>query len=126
MNYITIGSGLKTIEPNAFANCPKLRDLYCWAATVPNTDEDVFYDSYTEKATLHVLAASIDSYKAAVPWKYFKEIVALTDSDPNPTAIKKIEMSNTENAVFYDLNGRRVEQPQKGLYIKNGKKYVVK
>jgi hypothetical protein len=31
-----------------------------------------------------------------------------------------------EKGFLYDLNGRRVEQPLKGLYIKNGKKYVVK
>lgn len=28
--------------------------------------------------------------------------------------------------TYYDLNGRKVKQPVKGLYIKNGKKYVVK
>ena len=28
--------------------------------------------------------------------------------------------------TYYDLNGRKVKQSVKGLYIKNGKKYVVK
>jgi uncharacterized protein YlzI (FlbEa/FlbD family) len=27
---------------------------------------------------------------------------------------------------MYDLQGRRVAQPTKGLYIVNGKKYIVK
>jgi hypothetical protein len=29
-------------------------------------------------------------------------------------------------AEFYDLQGRKVAQPQKGLYIVNGRKVVVK
>ena len=30
------------------------------------------------------------------------------------------------STVFYDLMGRIVDVPSKGVYIKNGKKYVVK
>ena len=33
---------------------------------------------------------------------------------------------NVENGEIYDLQGRRVAQPTKGLYIKNGKKMVIK
>ena len=29
-------------------------------------------------------------------------------------------------AVVYDLQGRRVENPQKGVYIVNGKKVVIR
>ena len=32
----------------------------------------------------------------------------------------------TVNGEFYNLNGQRVAQPTKGLYIVNGKKYIVK
>ena len=31
-----------------------------------------------------------------------------------------------ENSAVYDLQGRRVEQPQPGLYIRNGKKVIIK
>ena len=43
----------------------------------------------------------------------------------NVTAIQSIEQS-VDNSKYYDLNGQRVEEPTKGLYIKNGKKVVVK
>ena len=40
------------------------------------------------------------------------------------------EISNEElgirNYDYYNLNGQRVAQPSKGIYIKNGKKYVIK
>ena len=41
------------------------------------------------------------------------------------TGIKTAE-SVTERGVVYDLQGRRVAQPAMGLYIKNGKKVIIK
>lgn len=40
------------------------------------------------------------------------------------TGIETVKTTNS--AVFYDLQGRRVAAPSKGLYIKNNKKVVVK
>ena len=47
--------------------------------------------------------------------------------DNETTGISLTENSElrTENAV-YDLQGRRVAQPTKGLYIVNGKKVIIK
>ena len=46
-----------------------------------------------------------------------------------PTAIETVktaEETSQENAVIYNLNGQRVDKAQKGLYIVNGKKVVIK
>ena len=46
-----------------------------------------------------------------------------------PTAIETVktaEETSLENAVIYNLNGQRVDKAQKGLYIVNGKKVVIK
>ena len=44
------------------------------------------------------------------------------------TGIHSIENGrlNIENDVYYNLQGQRVENPTKGLYIKNGRKIVIK
>ena len=42
------------------------------------------------------------------------------------TGIKTIENSPFTIENFYDLQGRKVAKPTKGLYIKNGKKVIVK
>ena len=34
--------------------------------------------------------------------------------------------ADTKDAVIYDLQGRRIAQPTKGLFIVNGKKVVMK
>ena len=71
-------------------------------------------------------AASIDGFRA-----YF-ELPATTSApmlsiDGGPaTPIDALRLNGMENGVYYDLNGRRVAQPSKGLYIINGKKVVIK
>ena len=50
--------------------------------------------------------------------------IALSFDDETTSITENLEL-RTENAV-YDLQGRRVVQPTKGLYIVNGKKVVVK
>jgi hypothetical protein len=43
-----------------------------------------------------------------------------------PTAINGITVDGENNAPIFDLQGRRIENAQKGLYIRNGKKVVIK
>ena len=47
------------------------------------------------------------------------------DDEEEATAISDVERQEGEVAV-YDLQGRRVEQPQRGIYIRGGKKVIVK
>ncbi len=42
-----------------------------------------------------------------------------------PTAIQSIKAENQETApAIYDLSGRRIQKPRRGVYIQGGKKYV--
>ena len=47
--------------------------------------------------------------------------------NPVPTSVRNhsLETANSVNC-YYDLQGRRVEHPQKGVYIRNGRKEVVR
>ena len=90
--------------------------------SVPNTDDAAFDGAPTESATLHVPANTIAAYKAAWPWSDFKEIVAIEEGPDGIMRVKK----DYSNGDLYDLTGRKVFQPQKGLYIRNGKKVIVK
>ena len=42
------------------------------------------------------------------------------------TGVKTIEIKDDDDAAIYNLQGIRVAHPQKGIYVKNGKKYVIK
>ena len=52
--------------------------------------------------------------------------ISLDLDDEGTTAIEAVKTATAENGVFYNLAGQRVAQPTKGLYIVNGKKYIVK
>jgi hypothetical protein len=43
------------------------------------------------------------------------------------TGIDSIRLTDADDTEhWYDLNGRRISKPQKGVYILNGKKVVIK
>ena len=46
--------------------------------------------------------------------------------DDETTGIEDIHALQHDDSKVYDLSGRRVVKPSKGLYIKNGKKFIVK
>lgn len=50
------------------------------------------------------------------------------DYDDPTLGIERLENGekHIENAAIYDLSGRRVSQPTRGIYIRNGRKFVVK
>ena len=51
---------------------------------------------------------------------------ALTVSLPEETGIATHEVKNAQNDAWYTLQGVQVNQPSKGIFIKNGKKYIIK
>jgi hypothetical protein len=118
---VIIPSSVTTIGYEAFSSCPELTDVYCCAEAVPSTASNAFQDSYIDYATLHVPATSIEAYKAAEPWKNFKNIVVY-----DPSGILDINLDKKANAPIYDLNGRRLAEPAKGINVIGGKKVVVK
>ena len=50
--------------------------------------------------------------------------ITVTLSLNNTTGISNVR-SNAESGVYYSLNGQQVENPTKGIYIKNGKKVIL-
>ena len=113
---------MKSIRTGAFAYCPELLDVYCYAEKVPSTYGKTFEGSYPEYATLHVPDASVESYKATALWSSFGKIVALT---PDETGIDELKGENGKvKTALYDLSGRRVQKGQKGVFIQNGKVMV--
>lgn len=125
---IIIPECVTSISEMAFKNCNGLQHIYCYAEQLPTTRNDVFADSNVASATLHVPSGSIDAYKTIAPWNGFGSIVALTDSDPKPSGIEMVHGSGAKFDGYFDLNGRMLkgEPTQKGVYIYEGKKIIVK
>ena len=134
LTSLSLKDGLLIIEGSAFKNCKAIADVYCYAESVPKTNKTAFDGTPIESATLHVSASAVEAYSASQPWSGFKAIVALTDEDimgednmdEEATGIEGVKRSEDGNGEYYDLTGRKVSHPQKGIFIKNGKKVIVK
>ena len=128
LTSVTIPNSVTSIGEYVFAYCSELTDVYCYAEQVPLTESSAFEVSYVEYATLHVPAESIGDYKAAAPWSGFGKIVALTEEETGIEDIA-VEDLNINDAPVYNLQGMKMQNTDnlpKGIYIKGGKKYLVK
>lgn len=88
-------------------------------ATVPTYRAYIAIDGVVEARQLTIS----DGYQEDEP------VVPVEPEDPEveePTGVDSVNMNDNGNGVVYDLQGRRVAQPAKGLYIKNGRKFVKK
>ena len=81
LTSVIIGKSVTSIGYNAFTGCISLKDFYCYAEKVPETESTAFDKTNIKDVTLHVPAASVSAYQAVEPWKNFKEIVALPSED---------------------------------------------
>ena len=124
LKTVVLGAGVSQIGYYAFQNCNKLVDFYCYAYQPPYAL--LSFDSSVKNATLHVPSSSLSSYRYSSDWNEFKNIIAITENDTNPTRINIVENTPNHNTIIYDLNGVRQSEPKKGINIINGKKVVIK
>ena len=121
---ITIPAGVTQIGEWAFEACSDLAGIYCLSAT-PATAYSTTFKGLYEAVTLYVPIGASAAYQTADYWKNFTNIVEM-----DLTGIEDIE-ADGDNALhgvkdaYYDLNGRYVSEPTKGVYIRNGKKVYV-
>ena len=82
-------------------------------------------DSYLRaKDTLYVPKGSVELYRKADGWKNFYYIFEIDDSTSNIVKLDNTE-TNKPNS-FFNVMGQFVTEPRKGIYIKNGKKEIIK
>jgi len=121
LTSVVIPSQVTFFGDNVFNGCTSLTHLYCYAEEPPRTGI-AFNESHYDTVTLHVPAASIPDYQNFPIWYHFKHIIALANVDPKPTNVEHVTVFNVNSRnTVYDLNGRRRQQPQKGLNIINGR-----
>lgn len=48
------------------------------------------------------------------------------DAESELTGISDVDAANNANGAYYNLHGKKIQKPSKGIYIKNGKKVFMK
>ena len=113
-------------------NAYNLESFVCYSTSVPQFEHidnlgktiSPFSNNISKIGKLYVYEDLIEAYRASEDWSGWMEILPI-DSFGSTTGIQNIKVTNG-NGAFYDLQGRKVTTPKKnGIYIKNGKKFVV-
>lgn len=115
LKQVTLPSTVETIGDRVFQECYAMTDLYVYAE-VPPTGENMFMyrpDNIYTNCTLHVPHGTAEAYKAATPWNNFANVVEMIQ-----TGVETIETAAHSEAVYYNLQGIKVENPRNGMYIK--------
>ncbi len=86
-------------------------------------DKYVLSDNKIKKLTGN---AKVAAFRGYFTFTSASSNVIDLDLEGGVTGIENLKNDNLDNAVFYDLNGHRVANPTKGLYIVNGKKVILK
>ena len=121
---VVLGRNVRSISRRAFYNA-KNTVLTSVTSLIPAEAlfevEDLVKDYNI--CTLYVQTGTKEAYEATADWKEFANIVEM-----DLTGVEEVKDKADENGVeiVYDLSGRRVETPSKGIYIVNGKKTLIK
>ena len=103
--------------------CP-IGSAYSAAVVLPDGTLGVYYEENGVFGgfTMRFVRFSLD-WASNGTYKFTEEAPFYPIKSTNPTAIEEVKVEDGKaNTEIYDLQGRRVTNPTKGLYIINGKK----
>ena len=122
LKSVTIGNGIKEIPMGTFYYCDALESIYLVSETPPAVvNEYNFNEEQYKTVDLYVPNGTMAAYKEADVWKEFLNI-----KEFDATGINTAIINNKKNQKVYDLLGKKVTSPLKGLYIIDGKKILKK
>lgn len=103
----------------------------CFQKTPIESNSGSSYFCFINDQFVRVVDNSVDvkpfrAYMTADTSEHSYANIVDVDWDDETTSIKDMEAEANADNVYYDLQGRPVLNPQKGIYIVNGKKVVIK
>lgn len=121
---------VKNLEINADATveAPEENKFVGWVFTQVNENKGYYYSlgkMNDHMAFYKYTGANLSGFRARIARQNAQGIQSLSFRFANPTSIEEV-ISGFQNNAVYDLNGRRVTTPEKGIYIVNGKKVIIK
>ena len=121
---------VKILEINADATveAPEENKFEGWVFTRVNENKGYYYSlgkMNDHMAFYKYTGANLSGFRARIARQNAQGIQSLSFRFATPTSIEEV-ISGFQNNAVYDLNGRRVTTPEKGIYIVNGKKVIIK
>ena len=106
--------------------CPR-GSAYSAAVVLPDGTLGVYYEENGVFGgyTMRFVRFSLD-WASDGKFKFTDDAPSHSIKSTNQTAIEEITDNRVQSTDIYDLQGRKVEKPSKGIYIIDGKKVLVK
>ena len=148
VSYVKAGKGVlihRAKDTSTYADLPR------YSKSISSADETLYSSNMLVGVTLPTLIGSTDggmtnyilkdgafhptssgTVKAnkaylQIPTSAAREMLTISFDDEETTGVAEVRSQKEEvRGDVYDLSGRRVAHPTKGLYITNGKKYVIR
>ena len=116
-----ISSAIESIGDYVFDVCNNLLEIKMGSKKAISASENIFSSDAYNNACLYVPEGRKFAYEKTSPWSNFYIV------EMDFTGIDDIEGEDeSAQTVIYDMQGRKVDNPTKGLYIINGNKVLVK
>ena len=150
LRTIVIPATVERMEYRSFLNCTSLTSVICLGTPPPAyTESDhTFTLDVRKNATFYVPQGTTAAYGSQWIYREILDNVHVVEFDPatfnpntigtddplepddpgfyDPSSIRPIVNSKSVNSQYYDLQGRRVEHPTKGIYIVGGRKIIIR
>ena len=140
LTNLCLSENIETYGEGAFEGCTEVETLMVMGSVMPTVPSDKltsitlfsprpletepFANKVYRNATLYVPEGSLSRYQSADVWEDFWTI-----EEFDPTGIEDVTVDEDADAPIYTMKGMRVNGSRHtlpaGLYIQNGKKFVV-
>ena len=122
LSKIIFPRNLKSAGKETFGECNNLANIFVCSETPFEIQEDCFPEFCYTLSVLTVPTGSKKIYSRKRVWRKFKDI---RESDNLPSSIVNVHEKN-QNQYIYDINGRKLNDLQRGINIINGRKIMIK
>lgn len=117
---VVMPGSIARIGAYAFGDCPFIADIYYDAPVPVEAPENVFHANCYQNTVLHASDKAADKIKITEPWSLFAKV--------DMSGIDAVEAADTTaDADIYTLQGVKAVKPLRpGIYIANGRKFLLK
>ena len=124
LQILTLGEAIDSLGNEAFLSCTKVDSIACMSLVPPTCGKDALKDVKKKTCRLSIPFGTLEVYKVAEPWNEFfdnEKMIERPDDSNNSKETTSIEElmanENGRQAEVFDLNGRRLAQPRRGINI---------
>lgn len=110
---LTLGKNISIIESRVFYNCPSINSINVLSPNPPIASTTTFDSSIKQEAHLYVPSGTLNLYTSATGWNQFINI-----EEKDFSNVEETFTNNDDNAEYYNLQGIKVDNPEKGIFIK--------